>query len=226
MHILCPIDFSYTTPIMLQRAVEIALHYGGKIRLLYVVRKLSDVMAGFYGFDIEEEDWFEKRWEDMKQKVFDKLAAYKQVYIPSTIVCEEEVRYGKISEEIIKEAEVCKANCIILAMQTADELAKVPLANRVTQVISAAPCPVLTYHTIAETSSFQKILYPITTDTLPCHFFNTFHSFFQPEKAQLQLVRVLPSEASEYAIRKSKATLHRIQKELQQKGISHIHSEI
>jgi nucleotide-binding universal stress UspA family protein len=220
--ILCPIDFSETSHIIIEKAVALAKIHDAEVVLLYVVHKLSRLVGHFYGFNTTEEDWFQLLEQQIQAKTSTLLMNLIENEIPSEVKSSFEVGYGKVSAEIVRVAEAIKADIILMAMETADALAKVPLANYVTQVISAAPCPVLTYHKIEETADYSKILLPIDLrlglENISTHLIR----FFAPQNPDIQLITVINPESSESQIKKSKKQLSLYINHFKEKGIENV----
>lgn len=220
--ILCPIDFSETTHIIIEKAVALAKMHQAEIILLYVVHKLSRLGGHFYGFNTDEEEWFQLLEQQIHPKISNLLTNLISKEIPNDVKASFEVGYGKVSAEIVRVAETIKADIILMAMETADALAKVPLANYVTQVISAAPCPVLTYHKIAEAADYSKILLPIDLRMGGEMVCTNLVRFFSTQNPEIQLITVINPESSQYQIKKARKQLLLYAANFKEKGIENI----
>ena len=220
--ILCPIDFSETSHIIIEKAVALAKIHQAEVILLYVVHKLSRLGGHFYGFNTVEEDWFQVLEQQIHPKISVLLEKLREKEIPAEIKSSFEVGYGKVSAEIVRVAESIKADVILMAMETADALAKVPLANYVTQVISSAPCPVLTYHKIEEAADYSKILLPIDLRMGLDNVCTSLIRFFSAQNPEVQLITVISPESSEYQIKKSKKQLSAYALNFKENGINKI----
>lgn len=224
--ILCPVDFSETTHIIIEKAVALARIHEAEVVLLYVVHKLSRLGGHFYGFNTVEKDWFLEIQQQIQPRISELLASLVEKEIPAEIQGSFVVGYGKVSAEIVRVAEEIKADIILMAMETADALAKVPLANYVTQVISAAPCPVLTYHKIEEAADYTKILLPIDLSVGIDNICFNLVRFFAPQNPVIQLITVINPESSQYQIKKTKKQLLAYAEKCKHKGIDDISARV
>lgn len=197
-HILCPVDFSEKSEESVKKAGFLARLYQADLTLVHVISSLSQYMGNTYGFDsVTNPEWFFPMTEQAKEKSREMLRDLKQKHIPYVVKCKSSVRYGRISEEILAEAQELNTDLIVMSMDSRDDLVSRSFGNVVTDVVSHATCPTLIFHQILEEKGFGKILIPVDIGFGAeeiCDYLIEYFSVRDPEVTLITVVEQIENE--------------------------------
>lgn len=136
--ILFPTDFSGFSKQALKYALSFATRYGAKLYVLHVVESMLE-LPEFRLFNIPI--------SGPSSRLEKRLRARLETIIPRSFRRQIEVvpliRYGKSFEEIIRAAEACEADLIVMATHGRTGLDRVVFGSVAEKVILRASCPVL-----------------------------------------------------------------------------------
>lgn len=193
-HILCPVDFSPSSYDAVEKASFLARLFQADLTLLHVVSVVPQSFGVVYGLDSSSQTLV----EDAHEKIRTLLRDAKKKYVPYAVTCKSVVRTGRVSTEILAEAEAQNTDMILMATHG------LSLSGSITEVIEGAHCPVVAYQRLeAENGEqrlgFRKILVPVDHTAGRAHLvelrqqMNLFLSRMSPE---VVLLTVLPLDAT------------------------------
>ena len=132
--ILCPVDFEENSLIALDKAVEIARHFGGTIILVHVL-ELVLVSGEIYvppAMSEDQEKAARAKLEDIAKQKLSGLKHETLVYTGDVVAC------------LMQAASKHKADLIVIATHGRKGLARMILGSVAEGVVRKARCPVLT----------------------------------------------------------------------------------
>jgi len=139
--ILCPIDFTASAAGVVDRAIEMAEERRGQVVLLHAYR-LPFELQQIEGAFIPDPFWRELR-EDAERELHVWAERVRRAGVPVSEVARE----GPPARVTLEEAERLQADMIVIGAARR-HLLRSWLRGRITeQVVSRAPCPVLTVKT-------------------------------------------------------------------------------
>ena len=129
--ILVPTDFSSTSDAALRYATEMALALGARIFLLHVPGKTGEHFEANFPFAC---------FDTAGRERFDSFLTAEEV---ERLHPEYVVRAGGPAEEVVRYADVCGADLIIMGTHGRTGLAHALMGSVAEQVVRTASCPVL-----------------------------------------------------------------------------------
>ncbi|MCB0854307.1 MAG: universal stress protein [Bacteroidetes bacterium] len=161
-NILCPVDFSESSYEAIEKASFLAQLFQADLTLLHVINVLPQSFGVVFGLDLSSSKMMEKATQNARTL----LREAKKKYVPYAVKCKSSIRVGRASEQIIREAEELGSELIVIASKGPGENETPFMGANTNQVISGAPCPVITYNQIEKNSGsnpkgFRNILIPI-----------------------------------------------------------------
>lgn len=129
--ILVPTDFSATSDAALHYATEMALTLGARLYLMHVPGKTGEHFEANFPHGRFETATRERLTSFLTKDELERLRP------------EYAVRVGAPAEEIVRYADFCDADLIIMGTHGRSGIAHVLLGSVAEQVVRAAPCPVL-----------------------------------------------------------------------------------
>jgi nucleotide-binding universal stress UspA family protein len=129
--ILVPTDFSETSDAALRYATQLALTLGARINLVHVPGKTGEHF---------EADFPHGKFETATRE---RLASFLTKEELERLHPEYALRVGAPAEEIVRYADLCRADLIIMGTHGRSGVAHVLMGSVAEQVVRAAPCPVL-----------------------------------------------------------------------------------
>jgi len=137
-HILFPTDFSGFSKQALKYALSFATRYGAKLSVLHVVESM---------FERPEFRLFNIPISGPSSRLEKRLRTRLETIIPRTFRRQIEIvpliRYGKPFVEIVRAAEACEADLIVMATHGRTGLDRAVFGSTAEKVIRKALCPVL-----------------------------------------------------------------------------------
>jgi nucleotide-binding universal stress UspA family protein len=129
--ILVPTDFSATSDAALQYATQMALTLGAQLYLVHVPGKTGEHFEASFPVG-QFETTATERFSSIVTK--DELERLRPEYV---------LRVGTPAEEIVRYADVCDADLIIMGTHGRSGIAHALMGSVAEQVVRNAPCPVL-----------------------------------------------------------------------------------
>ena len=129
--ILVPTDFSETSDAALHSATEMALALGARLYLMHVPGKTGEHFEADYPLGRFETATRERLSSFLTKEELERLRP------------EYALRVGAPAEEIVRYAELCDVDLIIMGTHGRSGIAHVLLGSVAEQVVRVAPCPVL-----------------------------------------------------------------------------------
>ncbi len=134
--ILCPIDFSESSRLALDRAVALARWYRAELRVLHIYAAPTGVGPGF--------PELAERLSVANQKTLRRrLVKFLEGARASGVRVRHSVRIGDPATEILRHAELAFADLIVIGTQGRGGLGRTVLGSVAKTVSRVAPCPVL-----------------------------------------------------------------------------------
>ena len=130
-NVLVPTDFSETSDAALHYATEMALTLGARLYLMYVPGKTGEHFEANYPLGQFETATRERLSSFLTKEQLERLHP------------EYALRVGAPAEEIVRYAELCDIDLIIMGTHGRSGIAHVLLGSVAEQVVRVAPCPVL-----------------------------------------------------------------------------------
>jgi nucleotide-binding universal stress UspA family protein len=130
-NILVPTDFSETSEAALHYAAEMALTLGARLYLIHVPGRTGEHF---------EANFPHGQFEAAARKGLSSFLTTEQI---DRLRPEYAVRVGVPPEEIVRYAELCDADLIIMGTHGRSGIAHALLGSVAEQVVRVAPCPVL-----------------------------------------------------------------------------------
>jgi nucleotide-binding universal stress UspA family protein len=222
-HILCPVDFSENSYAAIEKASFLAQLFQADLTLLHVLSVLPRSFGVVWGRDRQSE-------EDVAQateKARSLLRAAKQKYVPYAVTCKSSIRVGKVSEEIIQEAETLNADLIVMAMHGA----KLSEASLTTKVISHSTRPVLTYYAHPaegeeSRKGFRRILIPVDPVVGISELSQFVVQYLSMMSPEVLLLTILNPEAAPQRIEQAKRYLDNQARMLSEAGLRRVRSKV
>lgn len=137
--VLYATDFSPTAKYAFNLACALARDYGAKLVMLHV--KPLPVYGGEWGVVIPPDP------EGLDEELHAKMDALKPV--SNEVVVEKHLREGEPAPHIVRLAEECHADVVVLGTHGRTGLGRLLLGSVAEEVLRKAPCPVLTIKTPA-----------------------------------------------------------------------------
>jgi nucleotide-binding universal stress UspA family protein len=162
-NILCLVDFSPLSYEAIEKASFLATLFQADLTLLHVIQVLPRTFGVTRGLDRNAQELMGQAEEDARTL----LREAKKKYVPYAVSCKSSLRKGKISQEILDDAERLHTDLIVMAAPNGEEQ-----KNHLREVMRKASCPVLTYNSPTSdsngqtglTKGFRKILIPLRAD--------------------------------------------------------------
>jgi nucleotide-binding universal stress UspA family protein len=137
--ILCALDFSPPSAKGLQLALSLARESGGALTVLHVVEALTEQeLEAFPPIGVRE------HVETLTRTARERLHAAVPREAHGWAQITETVRYGRAALAILREAEECGADLIVLGAEGHRGLGRLMLGSATHTVVRRATCPVLT----------------------------------------------------------------------------------
>ncbi|MDH4099748.1 MAG: universal stress protein [Nitrospirota bacterium] len=137
--ILCPIDFSEGSRRAIDCAKGMAADYKARLVLLYVIPHLSSLVHGF----LHHDDELSKIYEGIEKEVRREMGGIMEE-IGGMGAAEQKVVVGDPSTEIIRMAEECMANLIVMGTHGRSGIDHMLFGSTTEKVVRKALCPVMT----------------------------------------------------------------------------------
>lgn len=144
--ILVPVDFSECSKQALACAVPFAEQFGAKLELVHVVEP-------YYGFDPNGFGNYQVPEACSNDAARNALIKLARESVPREIVCQTEIRCGRVITEIVAAARELSADLIIISTHGYTGLKHVAFGSTAEGVVRHAPCPVLTVRAKESTTS-------------------------------------------------------------------------
>jgi len=150
--ILCPTDYSEASLAALDKAVELASHFGATLGLVHVVENLPPLAPelGFVSFDVRVAE------QDALAEATRKLQAIVEGRVPSGVKVFTSVRLGHAAAEIVRLAEQEDADLIVIATHGLTGWRHLVFGSVAEKVVQTAPCTVLTVRAPAHAPVHDK----------------------------------------------------------------------
>jgi len=129
--ILVPTDFSPTSDAALKYATEMALALGARLYLMHVPGKTGEHFEANYPLG---------RFQTSTRE---RLSSFLTTEELERVRPEYALRVGAPAEEIVRYADACDADLIIMGTHGRSGIAHVLMGSVAEQVVRVAPCPVL-----------------------------------------------------------------------------------
>jgi len=129
--ILVPTDFSERSDAALRYATELALAMGARLYLVHVPGKVGEHVEVSFPFG---------RFDTSARERLDVLLTADEI---DRLRPEYVLRVGAPAEEIVRYAEVCEADLIVMGTHGRAGIAHALMGSVAEQVVRTAPCPVL-----------------------------------------------------------------------------------
>ena len=129
--ILVPTDFSATSDAALHYATQMALTFGARLYLMHVPGKTGEHFEASFPVGRFETTAGERLSAFLTKEEFERL---RPEYV---------LRVGTPAEEIVRYADVCDADLIIMGTHGRSGIAHALMGSVAEQVVRMAPCPVL-----------------------------------------------------------------------------------
>ena len=193
-NILCPVDFSESSYEAIEKASFLAQLFQADLTLLHVISVLPKSFGVVFGLDLSSSRMVEKATQNARTL----LREAKKKYVPYAVKCKSSIRVGRVSEQIIKEAVELDSDMIVIAAKGPGKDETPFMGANTNQVISGAPCPVITYTKLEHTTGynpkgFRNLLIPIDPeeDFSDMRSYLTDHfSMMSPEVTLISIVPV------------------------------------
>ena len=143
--ILVPTDFSETSEGALRYATEMALAMGARLYLMHVPGKTGEHFEANYPIG---------RFETAARE---RLASFLTPQQLEQLRPEYALRVGTPAEEIVRYADVCYADLIIMGTHGRSGLAHMLIGSVAEQVARTAPCPVLLFRLSKRAVASQEV---------------------------------------------------------------------
>lgn len=156
--ILIPIDFSETSMLALDHAVNMAKLCKAEITLINVYEPLINVSAIDISMLSFQSD-VDNRVQEAAQEKLDAIAAEVQRSAACTVHSRLEI--GRVYSTVVDVAKEIKADLIILGTHGVSGFQEFLMGSNAFRIAQAAPCPVLSIQQTATKTGFQKIVLPI-----------------------------------------------------------------
>ncbi len=194
-NILCPVDFTEKSGVIIEKAAFMARLYQADLTLLHVVSNMTAYMGSLYGFDsAANPEWFFPVTEQAKERARELLRDLKQKHVPYVVTCKSSIRYGNIREEIIEEAEELNADLIVIGIHDKEGVLNRQIGNTVQNVVSAAPCPVLVFRELGDEKGFGKILIPVDVSFGASELLDYLIGYFDARDPEVQFINVVETK--------------------------------
>jgi nucleotide-binding universal stress UspA family protein len=143
--ILYPTDFSKSSSMVLQKAVELALRFDAELCLLYVIPELARPVAAAASAGANEEYELEVAdiEETLQLSAQQKLHELMEKQVPRTVRARTMVAHGDAACEIARIAESESVDLIVIGTQGMTGQRNVELGSTAERVVRLSPRPVL-----------------------------------------------------------------------------------
>jgi nucleotide-binding universal stress UspA family protein len=200
-NILCPVDFSESSYEAIEKASFLAQLFQADLTLIHVISVLPKSFGVVFGLDLNSSKMMEKANQNARTL----LREAKKKYVPYAVKCKSSIRVGRASEQIIKEAEELGSELIVIAPKGPARDETPVMGANTNQVISGAPCPVITYRRISHglggnPKGFRNILVPIDLDEDFTDMRHYICEHFSRMGPAVTLISVVPVDTDETAI--------------------------
>ena len=143
--ILVPTDFSPTSDTALQYATQMALALGARLYLMHVPGKTGEHFEANYPLG---------RFETATRE---RLSSFLTTEELERLRPEYALRVGAPAEEIVRYADACDADLIIMGTHGRTGIAHALMGSVAEQVVRVAPCPVLLVRTAKRAAGLQGV---------------------------------------------------------------------
>lgn len=226
-HILCPVDFTEKSEALVESAGFLARLYQADLTLVHVINSVAFQLGNIYGLGgVAEADWQNPWTEKAKEKARELLREYKKEYVPLSVTCKSSVRYGDVTEEIIKESVENNSDLLVLSTEGNDELRRSPLSSTISEIISRIESPVLVFHAIQEEKGFKRIMIPVDPTFGIQELVDYLGNYFATRDPYVELLTVVEPEVAEPNIRNIQDYLNKIVSHIRSLGIENVDSKI
>ncbi len=185
--IIVPVDFSSCSNNAIRFAVSVALRTGATLRLVHSLQ-LPLQASEFATYPINDlESEANHRLAQQSGEIVSFLETHKLPKIEISFV----VAVGFASEEIIREANACKADMICMGTHGAGKVAGVLLGSIATAVMNDAHCPLMVIPENAEFTGFKRIAYASDMQEVNRVMIHRMADFAKSFDAELYVLHVL-----------------------------------
>jgi nucleotide-binding universal stress UspA family protein len=154
--ILVPIDFSSTSIIAFEHAVNLAKKFNASLYLLHVIEK------NLFMHDIFLPETKMVNVDNLFSISEDKLNELSQSALHDAAISSEViVKHGKVSKEIVLTADEIQADVIVMGTHGASGMEEFFIGSNAERVVVNAKCPVLTIHENARIPQYANIILPV-----------------------------------------------------------------
>jgi nucleotide-binding universal stress UspA family protein len=151
--IAVPTDYSESAGVALEYAIEMAKMYGASVELIHVLEE--GAYAGIFAPSSKTEYVEKERAQLRLQEEAHRLESEHGINVA------QQVRSGRIYDEIIGAAQDCNADLIIMGTHGVAGWAEFFAGSNAFRVVTQAPCPVLTIQGHAKRRGFKNIILPL-----------------------------------------------------------------
>lgn len=138
--IYCPVDFSEPSYEALERASDLAEHFGGKLRVVHVIQQYPAYATAAHagvGFSVEEykESMTEKSRESMKKAVSE--------HVSDRVEAEHEILYGDPAKEVLRDAKEWGTEMLVISSHGWTVLEEIFFGSVAEKILRHSRMPVL-----------------------------------------------------------------------------------
>ena len=222
-NILCPVDFSESSYEAIEKASFLAQLFQADLTLLHVISVLPKSFGVVFGLDLSSSKMVEKATRNARTL----LREAKKKYVPYVVKCKSSIRVGRTSEQIIKEAVELDSDMIVIATKGPGKNETPFMGANTNQVISGAPCPVITYTKLKHLNGynpkgFRNLLIPIDPEEDFVNMRTYISDHFSMMSPEITLLSVVPVGSTNEEIKEVVAKLESEAEILSNQGIPRV----
>jgi nucleotide-binding universal stress UspA family protein len=214
--ILVPVDFSSTSLIAFEHAVNLAKTFNASLFLLHVIEK------NLFMHDIFLPETRMINVDNIANIAEEKLNELAQSALhDASIVATVIVKQGKVSREIIKVADDTGADVIVMGTHGASGIEEFFIGSNAERVVVNAHCPVLTVHENARIPKFDNIILPVDNSVASRQ--KLAHAVFIASyyKSKIHVLGLLTDEDDDEHVKLFKLKIEQVNEFLEKNKISH-----
>lgn len=151
--IAVPVDFSQTSYVALDHAVDVAKRFKADLMLIHVLET-----GAYQGIFAPSKKTEYQELEFTQQKLQEEA---RKLEVETGLNVEQQVVTGRIYEEIVKASEEANADLIVMGTHGSSGWAEFFVGSNAYKVVTQSPCPVLSIQENATKKELQNIIVPI-----------------------------------------------------------------